>query len=292
VCDGVDNDCNGKVDDGPAELCNGLDDDCDGQVDEGFDLRTDLRNCGECGHACASTEYCLDVCLERVELMCFDGLDDDDNGKIDCADPACQGRPCGAACVCDALKKAEDLCSDHADNDGDAIIDCADPDCVGKACAKGCTCTADAGLSETDCTDGLDNDGDGKIDCFDPDCLGQFCTPPQIYFSCTASHDCKCNGGVQVAEVGSVFCRDNVDNDCNGVKDCGEMTCDGQSCSPDGGVSCLCAGKAKKEADCANLLDDDGDGKVDCADGDCALGAVCMKAGGGAGTCGAAKTCD
>jgi Putative metal-binding motif len=36
-----------------AEICDGLDNDCDGLVDEGFDLQTDANNCGECGTVCA-----------------------------------------------------------------------------------------------------------------------------------------------------------------------------------------------------------------------------------------------
>jgi hypothetical protein len=35
-----------------TETCNGLDDDCDGKVDNGFDLQTDVNNCGQCGHQC------------------------------------------------------------------------------------------------------------------------------------------------------------------------------------------------------------------------------------------------
>lgn len=35
VCDGLDNDCDGTADNGPAETCDGLDNDCDGLVDEG-----------------------------------------------------------------------------------------------------------------------------------------------------------------------------------------------------------------------------------------------------------------
>jgi hypothetical protein len=36
-CDGLDNDCNGRVDDtGATETCDGADNDCDGVVDEGF----------------------------------------------------------------------------------------------------------------------------------------------------------------------------------------------------------------------------------------------------------------
>jgi hypothetical protein len=293
VCDTVDNDCDGQVDNtGQREVCNELDDDCDGQVDEGFDLRADVANCGACGQVCAANEYCFDRCLQRVEAQCFDGVDDDLNGKTDCEDPACDGRNCGAACVCDQLRRAEDLCSDGSDNDDDVLVDCADPDCVGKACAAGCACTADAGLSEIDCTDGTDNDLDNKVDCLDPDCVGRFCTPPQIFFSCTAQQACKCNGGVQIAEVGPTLCADAVDNDCNGITDCGEVTCDGQPCSADGGVGCSCAQRAKKETDCGNLADDDGDGQVDCADSDCGVGVSCTKTGGGSGSCTASKTCE
>ena len=83
VCNGIDDDCNGKVDENQpqvscgvglcartvsscadggvatcmpgspvAELCNGLDDDCNGVVDNGFDLTSDRNNCGQCGNVC------------------------------------------------------------------------------------------------------------------------------------------------------------------------------------------------------------------------------------------------
>jgi hypothetical protein len=49
LCDGV----------GPAgEQCNGLDDDCDGTVDDGFDLSTDAANCGRCGRSCQAGQRC------------------------------------------------------------------------------------------------------------------------------------------------------------------------------------------------------------------------------------------
>ncbi len=85
VCNGIDDDCNGLVDDkgsqtcgqgvcqvtmslcadGGAgacvpdqskkttETCNGLDDNCNGVVDDGFNVQTDPANCGTCGHVCA-----------------------------------------------------------------------------------------------------------------------------------------------------------------------------------------------------------------------------------------------
>ena len=35
-----------------TEICNNLDDDCDGKADDGFDLMNDEQNCGTCGHQC------------------------------------------------------------------------------------------------------------------------------------------------------------------------------------------------------------------------------------------------
>jgi hypothetical protein len=100
ICDGLDNDCNGVVDDGvgglvytgPAgtlgvgvcaagvqvcqggmlvtspmqmqtlpsmEVCDGLDNDCNGKVDDGFDLMNDDKNCGGCGLTCAAGTHCM-----------------------------------------------------------------------------------------------------------------------------------------------------------------------------------------------------------------------------------------
>jgi hypothetical protein len=97
ICDGLDNDCNGQIDDGiteksygggggtlgvgvctagarvcrggmltedragrlpTAEVCDGLDNDCNGKVDELFDFKNDPFNCGACGIACGPSGHC------------------------------------------------------------------------------------------------------------------------------------------------------------------------------------------------------------------------------------------
>ena len=58
VCNGLDDDCNGMVDERPVpEACNGLDDDCDGQIDE------DNVCCLASGAACrGNPECCSGTC--------------------------------------------------------------------------------------------------------------------------------------------------------------------------------------------------------------------------------------
>jgi hypothetical protein len=63
-------------------------------------------------------------------------------------------------------------CSDGLDNDGDVYVDCADPGCktVGAClnCLKGGPPSAEFGVAK--CTNLLDDDCDGKTDALDKDC--------------------------------------------------------------------------------------------------------------------------
>lgn len=54
--------------------------------------------------------------------LCADGLDNDDDALVDCADPDCAG--VDPACL------TESACGDAIDDDGDALVDCDDPDCA------------------------------------------------------------------------------------------------------------------------------------------------------------------
>jgi len=71
--------------------------------------------------------------------------------------------------VCNPPSQPE-ICNDGIDNNGDGLIDCADPDCASDAaCVQGCVPTGLEGKGRT-CSDGIDNDCDGLIDCADPQC--------------------------------------------------------------------------------------------------------------------------
>ncbi|MGF1464572.1 MAG: MopE-related protein [Sandaracinaceae bacterium] len=120
--DGRDNDGDGLVDcDDPdcatdpsccrplLEVCDdGRDQDCDGLVD-----------CED--PDCVAAPDC---CVPTPEL-CDDGRDQDCDGLIDCLDPNCAAAP--ACCV-----PAPELCADGLDQDCDGLVDCDDPDCAGE----------------------------------------------------------------------------------------------------------------------------------------------------------------
>jgi hypothetical protein len=97
-----------------SEVCNTLDDDCNGAVDETFDFETDARNCGSCTpcdlpnaiEGCANSECFI--------VDCMPGFFDAFNGAADGCEYQCT--PTGPE-TCDGV-----------DNDCDGLIDSDDGD--------------------------------------------------------------------------------------------------------------------------------------------------------------------
>jgi hypothetical protein len=231
--------CEGEV--RPAtELCNGTDDDCDGTVDDGFNLPSDPANCGTCGRACTVGQTCVNsTCVKQEELVCNDGLDNDFDSSPDCRDTDCNGKSCARS---------------------------DDP-----SGASACTCTG-GNAKELVCSDGSDNDRDFLSDCLDSDCNNQSCN--------AAIGGCICQNQAKV----ETLCTDTQDNDGDGNADCKDDNCAGAACNTHLG-GCVCANGNKTETICNdNNVDNDGDGQTNCADTDC-TNKACIKSGGGAGTC-------
>ncbi len=209
---------------------------------------------------------------EFDEQSCTDGIDNDQDGFVDCNDPDCvlYSPVCGERVPLVPPRKYTTLqeestlwlCSDHVDNDVDGQFDCGDHACQGiaEACCqreflpaclgtyaatydcngKSCTCM------DVGCMDGIDNDKNGFTDCSDYACR------KNVFVSVCVEEDDKA-------------CGDGKDNDGDGFTDCSDNDC--ATMGP-----CVETG-----AECGNGQDDDGDGRVDCSDQDCAGEAICKK---------------
>jgi hypothetical protein len=250
VCGDSTRDANGNCQapanyESPETSCDGLDNNCDGSVDES--LEADCSNqMGVCagstidcstkrmGGDCAAPQY--GSAYEPDEETC-DGRDNDCDGMIDegcdddgddfCdADMSVAGTPAvcpksaaGQADDCDDTDaqvnpSANEVCDNDVDDNCSGMTDCADPTCDTQACGTGAgaVCRNDDCVEET-CDDGVDNDSDSQTDCADPDCTDEICAQPGskcVSFS-NACQESNCNDGLDNDDDGDI---DFDDPDC------------------------------------------------------------------------------
>ena len=135
------------------------------------DMSEVIVNCSaECGNR-EPTQNDNCCCGQLILGRCQDGLDNDNDGLLDCADPDCFSiGPCPEERLNPTAENGFYKCRDGIDNDGDGKADCFDPDCqLQNICHEGMT---NGAYIAGRCTDGIDNDGDGMMDCEDSDCYG------------------------------------------------------------------------------------------------------------------------
>lgn len=97
---------------------------------------------------------------DEIGELCSDGLDNDGDNAIDCADPSCHKVP-----WCHIDTEAKEKCHDNIDNDGDGLLDCQEPSCAHN---PHCMNQPEEGRR---CRDNIDNDKNGLVDCDEPACF-------------------------------------------------------------------------------------------------------------------------
>ena len=215
------------TEDATASCKDGLDNDCDGKkdcVDEGcsgFVRSCSFMACtGQQSWDCTTDTWstCVaDQGLENTVAACSDGMDNDCDGKKDCADETCAG----------------------------FTQSCTFQTCPGQqswTCPSNTwsTCAVDQARETTAaaCSDGVDNDCDTKIDCQDSDCLsirqgcsGNLCTGGIKTWLCSAQLFSVCVPYTSVPENTGLLCGDSLDNDCDSKTDCADPECGGKACA-------------------------------------------------------------
>ncbi|HET8947743.1 MAG TPA: MopE-related protein, partial [Candidatus Polarisedimenticolia bacterium] len=262
TCNGIDDDCDGLIDEGdsdhdgvndcsdcapfdPAirpgalELCNGIDDDCDLAVDEGLG---GIISCGS--GACIRT---VPLCTNGVPGVCVpgtpaaetcngtdddcDGLvdeapDSDQDGTSDCSDcaPLDPSIHPGAPERCNGI---DDDCDHYVDEDIAVPSSCGVGACrrTTLSCVNGVPQPCVPGTPQPEICNGIDDDCDGIVDTGDADHDGV--------------SDCSdCAPLDHSIHPGAVELCNGVDDDCNGlIDDVGGVT----GPDPDGdGISAAC----------------------------------------------------
>ncbi len=60
------------------------------------DTTSNQDNCGACGAPCTAQQKCVNGSCQKLVENCTNGVDDDNNGLADCADPACAAYACAS----------------------------------------------------------------------------------------------------------------------------------------------------------------------------------------------------
>ena len=184
--------------------------------------------------------------------------------------------------MCGALPPED--CHNGVDDDHDGWMDCADPDCqaIGECCPEGTTWNGNECIEQIEkCGNNYDDDGDGFIDCADSDCFEEACGGSTLIRSICIKDDGSYAKECLDQNGGYTFCdyEEDIDNSYLQTHTCTDQEGNNILCNYEGREPACCGREytwngnecEKIPEDCSNGKDDDYDLKIDCVDEDCYL---------------------
>ncbi len=258
----------------PTEDCDGLDNNCDGRIDETFNKQTDANNCGVCGNVCnlpfASAEQCVAGGCQVV--TCDAGRKNLDGNHANGCEYSCPVFPT----TTETCNNVDDDCDGIVDNNPTGLGACQE-NCPGGVCTGICTagtyvcqsgvkkCQGGGGAQLEVCNN-ADDDCDGTVD----------------------DGFVKATDPINCGTCGTVCNLPNTD-----INGCSASSCTVVSCDPGfgnndnnqlNGCEYTCPVFPKATETC-NGIDDDCDGLVDVNDPDmvtpanfCVTASICAGA--------------
>jgi len=306
------NDGDNAINPAATEICDLIDNNCAGGIDEGFDLQTDVQNCGSCNHVCVNphgTTACVSgVCDPTCSAGWGDCDGDPDNGcerdlntvtfcgscsiHADC--------PSGFFCnvgTCEKKWANGHICSDDVQCSSSLCRDgvCCDSDCAGlcRSCAilgsQGtCSYYAASTDPENDCNSELqstcgqtgmcDATGGCQLYASGTQCVAESCTGTTHEFAdtCTGSGACNDNGSEDCSPY--VCAASTCRTDCTINAHCvAGHFCSGGVCTPQAGLGDPCT----LDTECSTSQCEDGV----CCNRDCGGACRACNLAGNVGTC-------
>ena len=218
----------------------------------------------------------FDACFvvdEDTEELCMDGLDNDEDGLIDCLDPGC-GNLCS--------EDNSTTCNDGIDNDNDGMIDCDDDSCLtqsGQFTSKEPDNCPDLNNGEfvfSFGSDAIEISIDGGLSYVNDTVITGLSSGTYLIFYRDVNTLCEqesffspivLDDALECMEVTPEECSDGIDNDGDGLLDCDDSDCNGLD---------VCSLSESSTGACQDGVDNDGDGLTDCQDSDCRFFDFCV----------------